>query len=59
MSGSTAKLIRKIFSDRRQYRWFKKKYQASTTTQKIQARTFTQKLVSSGKKIENSNNNLS
>jgi len=53
MSESTAKLIRKLFPDRRQYRWFKKKYRNSTLTQKAQVRAFARDIASSGKKVEN------
>lgn len=53
MSGNTAKLIRKLFTDRRQYRWFKKKYNSSTSLQKNQVRGFARDVASSGKKVEN------
>lgn len=53
MSNSTAKLLRRLFKDRKQYRWFKHKYNCSTTEQKIKTRSTIQKMIREHKEIKN------
>lgn len=51
MSGSTAKLIRKVFKDRQEYRLFKEQYTRSSTQQKEEVLRKIKDIIKSGKKI--------
>lgn len=52
MSGNKAKLLRKVFKDRKLYRSQKKAYRRASSVEKMEALDTLQKIVKSGKKIE-------